>query len=307
MKIDIIVDKNSMIKRTLFFANAVCLTTRNKQLVIKNKESQEEKTVPIEDIGFVVIENQQIYISIPAITELTKNNVSVIFCDEKHMPLSMNLPLECNSIQNQLFSVQIESTLPTKKNCWKQIIEQKINNQALVLEKYGHNSEYLKNISKEVKSDDSTNREGFAAKIYWNSLFGKNWNRDRFGEYPNNYLNYGYAILRAGMARAIVGSGLLPTLGIHHHNKYDAYALADDLMEPYRPFVDDMVIEYIENNPEKIEIEQDFKSFIYSLMTRDTFMDKKKHPFMIALTFTSSSLSKVFLGKTKKLALPEFM
>ncbi|MBP3607661.1 MAG: type II CRISPR-associated endonuclease Cas1, partial [Treponema sp.] len=268
---------------------------------------QEEKTVPIEDIGFVVIENQQIYISIPAITELTKNNVSVIFCDEKHMPLSMNLPLECNSIQNQLFSVQIESTLPTKKNCWKQIIEQKINNQALVLEKYGHNSEYLKNISKEVKSDDSTNREGFAAKIYWNSLFGKNWSRDRFGEYPNNYLNYGYAILRAGMARAIVGSGLLPTLGIHHHNKYDAYALADDLMEPYRPFVDDMVIEYIESNPEKIEIEQDFKSFIYSLMTRDTFMDKKKHPFMIALTFTSSSLSKVFLGKTKKLALPEFM
>ena len=123
MKNDNLVENNSMIKRTLFLANAVCLTTRNKQLVIKNKESQDEKTVPIEDIGFVVVENQQIYISIPAITELTKNNVSVIFCDEKHMPLSMNLPLECNSIQNQLFSAQIESSLPTKKNCWKQVVE----------------------------------------------------------------------------------------------------------------------------------------------------------------------------------------
>ena len=139
-----------MIKRTLFLANAVCLTTRNKQLVIKNKESQDEKTVPIEDIGFVIIENQQIYVSIPSIIELTKNNVSVIFCDEKHMPLSMNLPLECNTIQNQLFPAQIEASLPTKKNCWKQVIEQKIYNQALVLEKYGHNSRYLEKISKEV-------------------------------------------------------------------------------------------------------------------------------------------------------------
>lgn len=296
-----------MIKRTLFLANAVCLTTRNKQLVIKNKESQDEKTVPIEDIGFVIIENQQIYVSIPSITELTKNNVSVIFCDEKHMPLSMNLPLECNSIQNQLFSVQIESTLPTKKNCWKQIIEQKINNQALVLEKYGHNSEYLRNISKKVKSDDSTNREGFAAKIYWNSLFGKNWSRDRFGEYPNNYLNYGYAILRAGMARAIVGSGLLPTLGIHHHNKYDAYALADDLMEPYRPFIDDEVIEYINENPDTEKITMIFKNKIMQVLTRDVSIGCVTRPLMIALTMTSASLVRVFTGEQKNLVLPEFI
>lgn len=222
-----------MIKRTLFFANAVCLTTRNKQLVIKNKESQKEKTVPIEDIGFVIIENQQIYISIPVIIELTKNNVSIIFCDEKHMPLSMNLPLECNSIQNQLFTAQIELALPTKKKCWKQIIEQKIKNQAKVLDKYEINSKQLIAYSQDVKSGDTTNKEAVAAKIYWDLLIGSNWIRNRFGEYPNNYLNYGYAILRAATARALVGSGLLPTLGIHHHNKYDAYALADDLMEPY--------------------------------------------------------------------------
>lgn len=307
MKNDFIVENNSMIKRTLFLANAVCLTTRNKQLVIKNKESQDEKTVPIEDIGFVIIENQQIYVSIPSIIELTKNNVSVIFCDEKHMPLSMNLPLECNTIQNQLFTAQIEASLPTKKNCWKQVIEQKIYNQALVLEKYGHNSRYLEKISKEVKSDDSTNREGVAAKIYWKSLFEQDWNRDRFGDYPNNYLNYGYAILRAAMARAIVGSGLLPTLGIHHHNKYDAYALADDLMEPYRPFIDDEVIEYINENPDTGKITMIFKNKIMQVLTRDVSIGCVTRPLMIALTMTSASLVRVFTGEQKNLVLPGFI
>lgn len=295
-----------MIKRTLFLANAVCLTTRNRQLVIKNKESLEEKTVPIEDIGFVIVENHQIYISIPAIVELTKNNVSVIFCDENHLPLSMSLPLNCNSIQNQLFSVQIESPLPVKKNCWKQIVEQKIQNQALVLEKHGHDSSHLKEIAKSVRSDDSTNREGFAAKLYWSTLFSSDWTRDRFGEYPNNFLNYGYAILRAAAARALIGSGLLPTLGIHHHNKYDAYSLADDVMEPYRPFIDDMVLEYMENNQTVYELNREFKCYILSVLTRDTIIKKRKHPFMIALTYTSASLSKVFLGKTKNLSLPDF-
>lgn len=296
-----------MIKRTLFFANAVCLTTRNKQLVIKNKESQKEKTVPIEDIGFVIIENQQIYISIPAIIELTKNNVSIIFCDEKHMPLSMNLPLECNSIQNQLFTAQIESALPTKKKCWKQIIEQKIKNQAKVLDKYEINSKQLIAYSQDVKSGDTTNKEAVAAKIYWDLLIGSNWIRNRFGEYPNNYLNYGYAILRAATARALVGSGLLPTLGIHHHNKYDAYALADDLMEPYRPFVDDEVIEYIKENPEEKELTTEFKRKILEVLTRDVSIGNVIRPLMIALTMTSASLSRIFTGESGNLTLPRFI
>ena len=232
-----------MIKRTLFFSNVVCLTLKNKQLQIFNKETQEESSVPIEDIGFVVIENNQIYISIPAINALTENNAAVIFCNEKHLPFSMNLPLDCNTIQNQLFSAQISATIPTMKNCWKQIIEQKIKNQAKVLEKYNINSKQLKMFSQEVKSGDTTNREAMAAKVYWDLLLGDNWLRDRFGSYPNNFLNYGYSILRAATARALIGSGLLPTFGIHHHNKYDAYALADDVMEPFRPYIDDEVIE----------------------------------------------------------------
>ena len=296
-----------MIKRTLFFANAVCLTTRNKQLVIKNKESQDEKTVPIEDIGFVIIENQQIYISIPAIIELTKNNVSIIFCDEKHMPHSMNLPLECNSIQNQLFSAQIESSLPTKKKCWKQVIEQKIKNQAKVLDKYGINSKQLIAYSSDVKSGDTTNKEALAAKIYWDLLIGTDWIRNRFGEYPNNFLNYGYAILRAATARALTGSGLLPTLGIHHHNKYNAYALADDMMEPYRPFIDDEVIEYIKENPEERELTKEFKRKILQVLTRDVSIGKVVRPLMIALTMTSASLVRVFTGESGNLVLPRFI
>lgn len=296
-----------MIKRTLFFSNAVCLTLKNKQLLIQNKETHEESSVPIEDIGFAIIENNQTYISIPAINALTENNAAVIFCNEKHLPFSMTLPLDCNSIQNQLFTAQIEATLPIKKKCWKEIIEQKIKNQALVLEKHNIDSIKLKEYSSQVKSGDTTNREAIAAKLYWDLLIDVDWVRTRDGEYPNNLLNYGYAILRAAMARALIGSGLLPTLGIHHHNKYDAYALADDMMEPYRPYIDDEVLEYTKLYPECEEISLEFKKKILNILTRDVVIGKLSRPFMIALTITSSSLAKVFTGEAEKLSLPEFV
>lgn len=296
-----------MIKRTLFFSNAVCLTLKNKQLVIQNKETREESSVPIEDIGFVIIENNQVYISIPVINTLAENNAAVVFCNEKHLPFSMNLPLDCNTIQNQLFTAQIESSLPTKKKCWRQIIEQKIKNQAKVLEKYKIDSVKLKQYATEVKSGDSTNREAMAAKLYWDLLIDDvDWVRTRFGEYPNNLLNYGYAILRAATARALIGSGLLPTLGIHHHNKYDAYALADDMMEPYRPYIDDEVIEFMKTSKETEELTTEFKKKILSVLTRDVEIGKVTRPLMIALTITSSSLAKIFSGDAEILSLPEF-
>lgn len=295
-----------MIKRTLFFSNAVCLTMKNKQLLIFNKETHEETSVPIEDIGFIIIENNQVYISIPVINELTSNNAAVVFCNDKHMPFSMNLPLDCNSIQNQLFATQISVPLPIKKKCWKQIIEQKIKNQALVLEKHNIDSSKLKHLANEVKSDDSTNREAIAAKLYWDLLFDVEWVRTRFGEYPNNLLNYGYAILRAAMARALIGSGLLPTFGIHHHNKYNAYALADDMMEPYRPYIDDEIIEYTKENEDISEITIGFKKKILNILSRDVQIGKVTRPLMIALTITSSSLAKLFSGDIEKLTLPGF-
>lgn len=296
-----------MIKRTLFFSNAVCLTLKNKQLVIQNKETREESSVPIEDIGFVIIENNQVYISIPVINALAENNAAVVFCNEKHLPFSMNLPLDCNTIQNQLFTTQIESSLPIKKKCWKQIIEQKIKNQAKVLEKYKIDSVKLKQYASDVKSGDSTNREAMAAKLYWDLLIDDvAWVRTRYGAYPNNLLNYGYAILRAATARALIGSGLLPTLGIHHHNKYDAYALADDMMEPYRPYIDDEIIEYMKISEEPEELTTEFKKKILTVLTRDVEIGKVTRPLMIALTITSSSLAKFFSGDAENLSLPEF-
>lgn len=296
-----------MIKRTLFFSNAVCLTLKNKQLVIQNKETREESSVPIEDIGFVIIENNQVYISIPVINALAENNAAVVFCNEKHLPFSMNLPLDCNTIQNQLFTAQIEASLPAKKKCWKQIIEQKIKNQAKLLEKYKINSIKLKQYASDVKSGDSTNREAMAAKLYWDLLIDDvAWGRTRYGAYPNNLLNYGYAILRAATARALIGSGLLPTLGIHHHNKYDAYALADDMMEPYRPYIDDEIIEYMKISEETEELTTEFKKKILTVLTRDVEIGKVTRPLMIALTITSSSLAKIFSGDAGNLSLPEF-
>jgi len=296
-----------VIKRTLFFSNAVCLTLRNKQLLIQNKETHEESSVPVEDIGFVIIENNQTYISIPLINELAANNSAVIFCNEKHLPFSMNLPLDCNKVQNQLFTAQIEASLPMKKKCWKEIIEMKIKNQAKVLEKYNINSMRLKEFASAVKSGDSTNREAMAAKLYWDLLIDVDWIRKREGEYPNNLLNYGYAILRAATARALIGSGLLPTFGIHHHNKYDAYALADDIMEAYRPYIDDEVFVYMKEHKDSEDLTIDFKKQILKVLVRDVEIGKVTRPLMIALTITSSSLAKVFTREGESLVLPEII
>ena len=218
------------------------------------------------------------------------------------MPLSMNLPLECNTIQNQLFTAQIEASLPTKKNCWKQVIEQKIYNQALVLEKYGHNSRYLEKISKEVKSDDSTNREGVAAKIYWNELFGNDFVRSREGIEPNNLLNYGYTLLRAAVARALMGSGLLPAFGIFHRNRYNAFPLADDIMEPYRPYVDEIVYHMYINGIKNLDKEA--KSRLLNLLFADTVFSKVTRPLEVGLTTTTASLAKCYMGTIKNISYP---
>ncbi len=295
-----------MIKRTLFFSNTVCLSLKNKQLVVKYPQTEDESTVPVEDIGFVVIDNSQIMITVPLINALTENNAAVVFCNDKHLPFSMNLPLDTNTIQSQLFSNQIKAKLPVKKKCWKQVIESKIANQGSLLEKYGKKADKLFESARNVKTGDSTNREGYAAKLYWESLMGKDWYRDRFGIWPNNYLNYGYAILRAAVARAIVGSGLLPTLGINHHNKYNAYCLADDIMEPYRPFIDDEVMEYI-NCCDEEEVTQEFKKKVLQVLTRDVKIGKVKRPLMVALTMTTASLAKVFAGEETNLVLPVFI
>ena len=249
-----------------------------------------------------VLENQMISITLPLLNELVKNNVAVILCDNKMMPTSMLQNLDANTTQAESLKFQLAVTDPMKKQVWKQIIESKIKNQAAVLALAGKNKDILKPYYNNVKSGDSDNREGLAAKIYWNSLLGNSFKREREGCSPNSLLNYGYSILRAAVARALLGSGLLPNLGIFHKSRYNAFPLADDVMEPYRPFVDEIVYRLYENGI--TELNKESKSEIMRVLNCDVNIGKVKRPLQIALTMTTASLVKYYTGEIKKLSLP---
>ena len=291
-----------MIKQTLFFSTPVCLSLKNYQIVISWKDCDDKITRPIEDIGCIVLENQMIRITLPLLNELVKNNVAVILCDNKMMPTSMLQNLDANTTQAESLKFQLAVTDPMKKQVWKQIIESKIKNQAAVLALAGKNKDILKPYYNNVKSGDSDNREGLAAKIYWNSLLGNSFKREREGCSPNSLLNYGYSILRAAVARALLGSGLLPNLGIFHKSRYNAFPLADDVMEPYRPFVDEIVYRLYENGI--TELNKESKSEIMRVLNCDVNIGKVKRPLQIALTMTTASLVKYYTGEIKKLSLP---
>ncbi len=292
-----------MLKRSLFFTNPTYLSTRKEQLVVETKEG-EEHSIPIEDIGFVVLENPQITITMPAMQKLNANNVALVCCDEKHHPSAMLLNLDGHHLQGELFRNQLQASEPLKKQLWKQVIEQKITNQAALLEKLNKQTGALSQYAKTVNSGDTSNREGAAAREYWLSLLGKSFIRDRYGKHPNSLLNYGYIVLRAAVARALVGSGLLPTLGIHHHNRYNAFCLADDIMEPYRPYVDSRVYNLWESGTDEMILEKETKAHLLQILTTDVQIGEVRRPLMVALSITTASLARCFNGETKKLTCP---
>ncbi len=295
-----------MLKRTLFFTSPAYLSVRQNQLVVNLKDTGEERTVPIEDIGIVIIEHPQISLTMPTLQQLNTHNVAVIFCDEKHMPASMLLNLDGHHLQNELFRNQINSTQPLKKQLWQQTIVAKIRNQAALLKSKNIDSGALLSLAASVKSDDSTNREGTAAREYWSRLFGNGFSRDRYGDAPNNFLNYGYIVLRSAVARALVGSGLLPTLGIHHSNRYNAYCLADDMMEPYRPYVDNAVYELWQSGTDELILEKATKAHLLQVLSCDVNIGNVKRPLMVALSHTTASLARCFNGEEKKITYPSF-
>ena len=290
-----------MLKRTLFFGNKTSISTKLEQLVIKTEAR--ETTIPIEDIGFVVLEHPEIYISMTSLTKLADNNVAVIFCDAKHMPNSMLLNLNNHYIQQELFSQQINASEPLKKQLWQQIVKTKINYQAEHLKKLQKPYAVLHHYESKVLSGDTSNMEGAAAAFYWKTIFDFNFKRERFGEYPNLFLNYGYIVLRAAVARAIAGSGLLSTLGIHHHNKYNAFCLADDIMEPYRPLVDATVIDIMQNYNEQ-ELTVPIKAELLKILTQTVYFEDCKSPLMVALSKTTTSLQQCYTGTTRKIIYP---
>lgn len=263
------------------------------------------RTIPIEDIGYVLLENQQISISMPLLNALADNNAAVIVCTDKMMPNAMLMNLDSNSIQGERYRDQLMASEPLKKNLWKQTVEAKIRNQAALLDKLDKDGSLLKPYWQNVKSGDSDNREGVAAKAYWDALFGGDFIRFRAGDSPNEMLNYGYTVLRAAVARALMGSGLFPAFGIYHRNRYNAFPLADDVMEPYRPFVDEIVFDLYANG--ETELNKDVKAEILKLLYVDTFFDSIKRPLDVGLSMTTASLSKCFSGDLKKISYPLLM
>lgn len=296
-----------MIKRTLFFGNFVRLSTKDKQLIIEDKETGELTQTPVEDLGFVVFDNPTIVLTQNLLQEFAENNVAVVFCNKKHHPSSLLFHLDTNQIQTEIFALQINSKEPLKKQLWQQTIKAKIKNQAELLKSQNKNYEPLLYYSKKVKSGDTSNEEAKAARVYWKTLLGKEFIRDRDGDPPNSALNYGYAILRAAVARALSGSGLLPTLGIHHKNRYNSYCLADDIMEPYRPFVDLIVYNNKSELFENWELTKEIKAQLLSVLSMDVLINKNKSPLMVALSQSSSSLAKCLSGDSKKLKYPKFI
>lgn len=308
-----------MIKRTIYIGSPAYLSKKNEQLIINFIETEdklklEEKklsktqSIPIEDIGFLILDNFQITITHNLILSLLENNCAIITCNDKHLPKGMFLNLEHNIEQSQHFQEQINASEPLKKQLWQQTIKAKILNQALLLDKYKKPSDNLKKWAREVKSGDTSNLEARASFYYWKKIFPEDLNffRDRDGKPPNNLLNYGYAILRSVVARGLVASGLLPTLGIHHRSKYNAFCLADDIMEPYRPFVDDIVATIIYNGEDFTELSTSIKQQLLQIPAIDVKIENQTRPLMIAVQRTTSSLAKCFAGEAKKIIYPVF-
>ena len=326
-----------MIKRTLYFGNPAYLSTRLEQLVVRLPEVEKNETLPdsfkkeaqatiaIEDIGIVILDHQQIIISQALMAKLLDNNVALITCNHTHHPTGLLLNLDGHSLQSQRFQAQLEATEPLKKQLWQQTIKAKIRNQAALLKLQGHEIENMLHWADNVKSGDPDNLEGRSAAWYWGHLFKAtqlsessklsesfklsesltNFIREPAGLPPNNLLNYGYAILRATVARSLVGSGLLPTLGIFHRNQYNAYCLADDMMEPYRPYVDQLVVQIVQGEEPYEELTTGLKKKLLNLPAMDVLMQDETSPLMVAVQRTTASLAKCFLGETRKVIYPE--
>lgn len=308
-----------MIKKTLYFGNPAYLSLRNAQLIIRLPEVVDNNTLPeyfkqvsevskpIEDIGVIVLDHKQITITSGVLEAFLENNCAVLTCDSKSMPVGLLLPLHGNTTQNERFRQQLDASLPLSKQLWQQTVKAKIENQAAVLKECtGEEMKCMRVWAANVRSGDPDNQEARAAAYYWKNLFRiEGFTRDRDGIPPNNLLNYGYAILRAVVARGLVASGLLPTLGIHHHNRYNTYCLADDIMEPYRPYVDRLVYDMVKQGANYAELTKDLKVRLLTIPTLETTIAGKRSPLMVAVGQTTASLYKCFSGELRKISYPE--
>lgn len=298
-----------MIKRTLYFTREAHLSAKKRQLLVSYPDGRDGQQVPIEDIGILLLEDHRITLTHHLISSLLENNVAIITCDSLHLPQGMLLATTGNHTYQKQLRHQLAATEAFKNRIWKQTVQAKIGNQASLLRQNGFSVENMERWAGKVKPGDPDNLEGRAAAHYWKTLFEghlRAFRRGRHEDPPNNLLNYGYAILRATVARALAGSGLLLATGYHHSNKYNAFCLADDVMEPYRPFVDRAVLELVRAVPEdQIELDPAVKQELLKILVLDVAIGGKKSPLMLAVQQTTSSLAKAYSGELKRLKLPQ--
>lgn len=294
-----------MIKRVLCFENPARLSLKLAQMVVELQDVT--RTLPIEDIGVVILDHKQITITHSLIDTLLANNVAIVTSNDKHLPVGLMLPLDGNTLQSERFRAQIDASEPLKKQMWQQTVVAKVLGQAHVLGTQHIEHTNMLKWAKDVRSGDTDNMEARAAAFYWRNMFEKDaFIRDPQGLPPNNLLNYGYSIVRAMMARALVGAGLLPTLGIHHHSRYDAYCLADDIMEPYRPFVDMKVLEMWKEGDITSDISSEQKRQLLGVTTMDVNISGHRSPMMLAIQTTAQSVQKCYSGEARKIIYPDW-
>ncbi len=302
-----------MLKHTLHIGSASHLCLRNHQLLVRNKETEEEASIPIEDIASIILSDRHTTITTAVLAECITQGVSIVTCDAKYMPIGLHLCLDGHTQHQAIMTAQLHSSEPLKKQIWKNTIKYKVLNQARLIQNIGLESKQLETLSQQVRSGDSSGIEAQAARIYWTLYFGSinahhaipdPTYRKRDGFPPNNWLNYGYTILRSMVARALTASGLLPVLGIHHHNKYNAFCLADDIMEPYRPMVDTLVYELSMKHELVTDIPISIKTELLKLPTRDCSIENKTYTLYSAIERTTASLAQSFIEKKSKIIYP---
>ena len=296
-----------MLKRTIYIGNPSYLKTKLNQLIIQCPETKKQKgSVPIEDMALLLLDHPQITLSAQLLNKLMGNKVALIHCDNHHLPNGLMLPMVGHTQLTEHWKHQLVASLPLKKQLWKQTVEAKIENQKALLIKEKKPVKAMNSYLEKLISGDETNMEGKAANHYWKYLLD-DFQRRRFGDTPNNFLNYGYAILRSIIARALISSGLLLAQGIFHKNKYNPYCLADDIMEPYRPFVDKLVLQSIRLYPNETVLTKQIKAHLLTIATQDVYIDNKKRPLLVATSITTASLHKCFTGERRFILYPEFI
>lgn len=305
-----------MIKKIIEISQAKThLAIRYNQLIIK-QDGKENSSIPCEDIGVLVVDHSGVTYTHSVFTELLRCGAAIVLCGGNHQPNGMLLPLESNTLQAERFAQQIKAKEPVKKKLWQQIVRAKIKHQAKIVGRDSDVYRTLMALREQVRSGDPDNIEAQASRKFWpvfitnitdpsTALGGTTFHRGRDGPPPNNLLNYGYMVMRAAVARALCSAGLLPCLGIHHHNRYNAFCLADDVMEPFRGFVEAKVKEIVQSGEDCEELTQTIKAILLEVLYEEVEIAGFKGPLMVGLHRTAASLQRCFAGEQKEMELPK--